>query len=501
MKKAKHLKRPKFPGHLNLAKGGAVVQRFANAGPVAALPENTIAGPSTGGVNTTAATGAGQTGLVGTIGDTLGLQNNFQGQAANITPGTNVGQLNAAYQGVQGALDQQGQIANQLMPQVGGAVGNQNMLADQYAAMTRGEGPNPAQMQLNQATAANVANQAALMAGQRGAGANAGLMARQAAMQGAATQQQAAGQAATLGAQQQIAAQQNLAGLANNQVIQAGNAAGAYGTAQQNEQNILQNANTSLNNAAVGMQSNLNNVNSQSAIANQNMNSNIVKGIGGALSNVPIIGDMFAQGGEIAPNPLVGNQPPPSDNWVAPQFAQASASSGPVVPGTPQAAETKGPFGGDDKKASGPMGGVESLMGGGAGDTGGLASLAMMAAAHGGKIAKGPHKSHVANFMAGGATEDVKALVSPKEVYLEPDQVHKVLHEGADPMKIGYRFPGTDKVKGKDSYKNDVIPTTLRSGGAVIPVHITTHKDASEKSRKFVKRIMARHMKKPAGAK
>lgn len=93
---------------------------------------------------------------------------------------------------------------------------NQNSLTGQLQDAAAGKGPNPAQAMLAQSTGANVANQAALMAGQRGAGANVGLIARQAAQQGAATQQQAAGQGATLDAQQQIAArgqlQQQLAG-------------------------------------------------------------------------------------------------------------------------------------------------------------------------------------------------------------------------------------------------------------------------------------------------
>lgn len=514
MKKAKHLKRPKFEGHLNLAKGGAVVQKFAQGGTAAPIatqptaisapPVNTLAGPGSGGVNTTAATGAGQTGLIGSISDALGTQNNFQGQAANITPGTNTEQLNTAYQGVQNSLGQQGQLANQLAPQVGSAVNNQNVLADQYAAMTRGEGPNPAQMQLNQATAANVANQAALMAGQRGASANPALLARQAAMQGAQTQQQAAGQAATLGAEQQIAAQQNLAALSNNQVAQAGNAVGAAGAAQQNEQNILQNANTGANNAAVGMQSNINNVNAQTASGNQQNAVNTAAGVGQALSNIPVVGNVLgglfahggqvpamADGGQISPSPIVG-APAPQDQWLAPVFNQSSASNGPSIPATAANAPLTAGSSDGDKKEESP---AKTLT---AGD---VSSLAMLAYS-GGRIAKGPHRSHVANFLAGGGqVGDVKAIVSPKEVYLAPAQVHKVIHEGADPMKIGHHFPGQDKVKGRDSKKNDVIPTTLRAGGVVIPVHITTHKKASERGRKFVARTMAKHMKRPAGAK
>lgn len=89
--------------------------------------------------------------------------------------------------------------------------GQQQSLANQLLQQSQGKGPNPALAQLNQATGANVANQAALMAGQRGASANPALMARRAAQQGQMAQQQSVGQAASLSAQQQLAAQNALA--------------------------------------------------------------------------------------------------------------------------------------------------------------------------------------------------------------------------------------------------------------------------------------------------
>lgn len=96
------------------------------------------------------------------------------------------------------------------------------------------------------------------------------------------------------------------------------------------------------------------------------------------------------------------------------------------------------------------------------------------------------------------AGQSVPAIVSPKEVYLNPKQVKEVVERGADPMKIGYKFPGKDKVH-KDSLKNDMIKTKLEEGGVVLPIHITTHKDASHKGRKFVERAVAKHMKRPSG--
>lgn len=161
-----------------------------------------------------------------------------------------------------GALNQQQGLADQLAAQGGiqnqsDVYAQQQALAGQLGAMAQGAGPNPALAQLQQATGQNVASQAALAAGQRGAGANAGLIARQAAQSGAGIQQQAVGQAAQLQAQQQLNAigalqqQQGMLGnLATTQVGQQtgaiGNlnqyAQGAQGLAQQNQAQMLQGA-------------------------------------------------------------------------------------------------------------------------------------------------------------------------------------------------------------------------------------------------------------------
>jgi len=118
---------------------------------------------------------------------------------------------------------------------------------------------------LANSTGQNVANQAALMAGQRGAGQNAGMLARQAAMQGANTQQQAAGQGAALQANQSLNALGQMGSLATNQANQYGNAANAYSQAAQGAQSNILNGIQGQNNAAVGMQSNINNVSGQLA--------------------------------------------------------------------------------------------------------------------------------------------------------------------------------------------------------------------------------------------
>lgn len=233
-------------------------------------------------------------GIAGTISNVLGTNDNFQAGSADIKAGTTQDQLNSSYGGVQSGLGQQQDLANTLAPQAAQGAAQQQQLAQMFSNQANGTGPNVAVNQLNQATGANTATQAALQAGQRGASSNPALMARQIAQQGAANQQNAVGQAATLGAQQQIAGQQNLASLSNNQIAQTGSAVGQSSQAQQGEQNILQNANTAANNAAVNMQSNVNNVNAGVAAGNQQANMGIA---GGLLKGVS---GLFAEGGEVA---------------------------------------------------------------------------------------------------------------------------------------------------------------------------------------------------------
>jgi hypothetical protein len=188
-------------------------------------------------------------------------------------------------------LNQQASLAANMNPYAMQGLSNQaNVYAQQQAlagalqAQSMGQGPNPAQAQLAQNTAANTANQAALMAGQRGSNANAGLMARQIGMQGGANQQAMAGQAATLQAQQQLAAQQALmqqqsqmAGLASQQVGQYGNAVNAQA------QNALGGYQASLgaigaqNQTAQQSQANINN-------ANAGFIGDLFKGVSGAMN-------------------------------------------------------------------------------------------------------------------------------------------------------------------------------------------------------------------------
>ncbi len=284
-------------------------------------------------------------GLGGGISNFLGTQNSFQPGAAAITPGTNAKQLGTAYTGAQGALNNQAGLVKTTQPGVNQGVGTQNVLAKQLAAESLGQGPNPAQAALNQSTGQNINETAALMASQRGAGANAGMLAENAARQGAATQQQAVGQAATLQAQQQIAAQQQAQGLAAQQIGQGANAIQGQNQFAQGEQGVLQNANAAANNAAVTQQANINNVGANVSAGNQNAAGNAIGGLFSAASAAaPLVAALFADGGEVhkmaeggymAPTPLVVNPSGGPQSFVG-QFVNGSSQ----MPGMMQAEQS-----------------------------------------------------------------------------------------------------------------------------------------------------------------
>jgi hypothetical protein len=162
-----------------------------------------------------------------------GQGSGFQAQGANMA------QANQAQGQVQSGLSQQQQLINALNGQNG--IGNQSQVFNQLQGVANGTGPNPAQAMLNQATGQNVSNQAALMAGQRGASGNVGLESRQAAMQGSGIQQNAAGQAATLQANQSLGALGQEGGIAGQQVANQMGATQNYNTlAQGNQGQLLQ---------------------------------------------------------------------------------------------------------------------------------------------------------------------------------------------------------------------------------------------------------------------
>ena len=217
----------------------------------------------------------GATGL--DLGQTLGVKNGFI-PANPISEAQMQQGINQGFDAVaaQNALAQQLNNPN-LMAQ-------QNELGNALRMQMQGEGANPAQAALAQNTSNNIANQAALMAGQRGAGANAGLMARQAAQQGAGIQQNAVGQAATMQAQQQLAAQQQLQAQQAQQAQQALQAQGqASNAALQNQGNML------------GFQKGVNDANAGVAAGNQATNKGLIGGLINGIGSA--IG--LAHGGEV----------------------------------------------------------------------------------------------------------------------------------------------------------------------------------------------------------
>lgn len=175
---------------------------------------------------------------MGALGGMLGLSGGISGTGQEVTSGYTPEQRAAAYGGTQQAIQEQQRLLQALQAQ--GGIQNQQQIYQQLQDIVAGRGPNPAQAQLAAATGQNVAQQAALMAGQRGAGANVGLMARQAAGVGSQAQQQAAAQAAQLQAQQSLGALGAAGALAQQQAAQQMGATGALTQAQMAQQQMTQ---------------------------------------------------------------------------------------------------------------------------------------------------------------------------------------------------------------------------------------------------------------------
>lgn len=402
--------------------------------------------------NQTAALGA-QQGLANQLGANNGAGNfgNAYNQQANFV----------------NALQGQGGIANQ-----SNVFNQQQALANQYQNVANGTGPNPAQAALNQSTGQNVANQAALMASQRGAGSNVGLIGRQAAQQGANIQQQAVGQAATLQAQQQLAGMQGLAqqqqalgqtaagqvgtlnaaqqqqaaiaaqqvaqqqaqqqavaGLATQQVGQQQAGIGALNNAAQGQQQNLLNAQSNYNNAQVTNQGNVNTANAGIAKGNQSFQSGALSGIAGAAG----AGLGLAKGGMVPKmadgGPVLGTAttfaPAPSlSEWFTAPLAPGMSSNQDANRAAPQAAA--------------PVTGDEAI------------------AQNGAKLGQA----------IGGAGASLA-------------------------LQSGGKVPGQAKVKG-DSYANDTVDAKLSPGEVVIPRSIMTSANPAAHAAAFVQAIMAK---------
>jgi hypothetical protein len=403
------------------------------------------------------------------------------------------------------SIGQQQQLADALQQQ--GGIQNQSNIYNQLGQVASGQGPNPAQAMLNQQTGQNVANTAALMAGQRGASQNAGLIARQAGQQGANLQQQAVGQGATMQAQQSLNALGQQAGIAGQQVQNTLGAQQAATGAQQNQAGQLIGANTALNQANIANAGQMNQANAAIAAGNQKGQQNLLGGIASGIGSIFGLAEggmvpHYADGGDVSESAdgpmssfgraLMGgtNDNPyatlgsgigsalnsgikslfaPNQNSIANQAMQNTRNQSQLLGGnpvpspslgvTPQAPNPNAPnLGGSDLQFSnqGP-----SLMAG---------------MARGGKV---------------------PAMVSPGEKYIPPSGVEKVAQGKESAIHAGRTIQGKAKVPG-DSLKNDTVPKTLEEGGIVLPRSITQSKKPGPAAQKFVEALLAKQGKRAA---
>lgn len=389
----------------------------------------------------------------------------------------------------QDALAQQQALLQALQQQNG--IQNQSNVYGQLQGVVNGTGPNPAQAQLAQATGQNVANQAALAAGQRGANANVGLIARQAAQQGTNAQQQAAGQAATLQANQSLNALGQAGTIANTQAGNQINATGAVTTAQQNNQQQLLNALGGYNSTNAGLQANINSANA--SLANTSMQGQQSL-IGGALNGLASAAGGFAQGGVVnkyamGTNGTVQSGPQSSFGQFINGFNTQPDSIDPQ-PFDALAGNTTG------QKAlnKGANNFVSSLFGnnlsGIKGSEGfmpdGSYNDASMLPDNSFATAGGAYDSAPMGMMAAAKGGKVPALVSPGEIYLTPKQVQAVKN-GANPLKVGEKIHGKPEVGGAvNSYSNDNVRKNLEVGGVIVPRSETKSKKPEKNSTDFV---------------
>lgn len=463
--------------------------------------------------------------LLGTAGGAGGT--GFSGpQNASIAAPTTAAQATNAYNQNQNALTQQQQFLNAVQAQNG--LQNQSNVLNQLQGVANGTGPNPAQAQLAQATGANVANQAALMAGQRGSSQNAGLIARQAAQQGAQTQQQSAGQAATLQANQSLNALGQMGGIAGQQAQQQAAATGALTNAQQSEQGQLLGSINSQNQANVNMQGNVNTANAglagQQMGAQGNLLGGVFQGAGSAVKGLlgaegGKVPKMYAGAGYVQTNdsaPQAGSyapaggvdwsKPPPSS--VAPAPTPAPTNSASASP-SPTSSDSSGPQSSVGKALTGYSAvgntigqgigaGITALFGPSAVQQGtpdpfNSSSAPTVGDSAGSAPMPGQQTLQPQGYAKGGK---VPALLSPGERYLTPQQAKSAAQGKVNPMNAGKKIPGKPKVPGaKNSYANDTVKATLEEGGIVIPRSITQGPNPHWEAMRFVHK----HMKAKGG--
>lgn len=409
--------------------GGQALNQSTTQAPTTDYTDHTTAGGAAGkvadptswaggqGVAGTYTAGAvnGAGGVMQGIGNAFTAQNGYQAQLAPTTQVDYATPLSTGFNNLN-----QGYGQNQAL------LGQQQALANQFQAQIQGGGPNPAQAALAKNTGENVASQAALMAGQRGAGSNAGLVARQAAQQGASTQQNAVGQAAVLEAQQRQQASQNLM---EQQKAQQSTIQGEQGI-QGNLYGASANANNAQNNTNVANYGMAQGINAQTAQNNANA---VNKTTSGLMNGAGSLAALFAHGGR------VGSLPDHLYKMASIYHPQHLDSGGLVDfgVGSPQAATPSTPKlpGGEGLDTSGAFDSVKK-MGGSKGKDGGGGSSSSM-----------PTDSDWASYTGADKRAEGGRVGSQ--------------------MKAGGKVPGKPKVN-HDDYGNDTVSAKLSPGEVVI---------------------------------
>jgi hypothetical protein len=392
-------------------------------------------------------------------------------------------QAQQLYNQQQQALQNQQKYTLALQAQSPQAIQQQMMLGRELAGAVQGQGPSVAQAQLAETTGQNVARQGAMLAGQRGASANVGLMGRNIAQTGAQAQQQAAGQAATLRAQEQLAARQQLAGLTGQQLgqVQGAQQLGIQGTtaAQQNVLDAIARRNQTQAIIASG---------------NQQFQSGLVGGLIGGAGQAATGGMGFAKGGEVTKD-----KEEEKEETAGQRFAKGFQSGMTGAQGNYGAGAQAGM--GAGKAAGSALAGLfkpgvqGQTQGGYAGANLGVKTQ-MPAPVNPMVTPQAIGQMQIPQYQPGFAEGGkVPAMVSPGEKYLPPQEVKKVAAGQKEPHRAGVKIPGQAKVAG-DSLKNDTVPMTLEEGGIVIPRSVVQSKNPEEQARKFVAAVLAKKQSK-----
>lgn len=373
----------------------------------------------------------------------------------------------------------------------------QGQLATALQGVANGSGPNPAQAMLANATGANVANQAALIAGQRGAGANVGLQARQAAMAGSNVQQQAAGQAGALQSQQQL-----------NALNAQGSVLGQMGTqniAEQGANNSLFNsaagAQNAQNNTAVsnyGMAEGLNQKTSQSnADATNKTEGGFLNGVGGAVTG--LLG--LAKGGQVPSHYHLMHSIYHADGGEIMPIAPATNTA------TSTATNTSTKLSPEQRKAKevklgeimdeGSTAGVGFAKGGFVRQSKYLVGPKDQAAIDDVRVQEGPvggddmggdpnkwQAMRISQDPRTASSDDQQLPQSVKPSTQLPSQVI-----GGNDYRSGGPVGGVASVAG-NSLRNDTQPAMLSPKEIVLPRSITMAADAPEKAKAFVEAIL-----------